>query len=308
MAALELTPEVQQSFQVAKTFQQNQRDLNAISFNNGGNLMVTTSEDDSINIYDCEAGEHMQTLHSKKYGAAHARFTHGGSTIIHASCKENDTIRYLSLHDNKYLRYFVGHKARVTALSMSPISDQFLSASEDMSVRLWDLRSTNCSGVVQAQSRTIGTFGPKGMIFAIGVGGNMVKLYDARKYETGPFDSFQLGADGGEMDDLQISPDSKHILVQRNGRVLVLDAFNGARKYELGQGDVTASCFSPCGHYVYAGSTNGQIFVWKTHHGDEVARHIEHRRSISALGFNPKLMMLASADTELNFWIPTLKA
>lgn len=30
MAALELTPEVQQSFQVAKTFQQNQRDLNAI--------------------------------------------------------------------------------------------------------------------------------------------------------------------------------------------------------------------------------------------------------------------------------------
>lgn len=76
------------------------------------------------------------------------------------------------------------------------------------------------------------------------------------------------------MDDLQISPDSKHILVQRNGRVLVLDAFNGARKYELGQGDVTASCFSPCGHYVYAGSTNGQIFVWKTHHGDEVARHI----------------------------------
>lgn len=43
------------------------------------------------------ANRHMQTLHSKKYGAAHARFTHGGSTIIHASCKENDTIRYLSL-------------------------------------------------------------------------------------------------------------------------------------------------------------------------------------------------------------------
>lgn len=54
-----------------------------------------------------------------------------------------DTIRYLSLHDNKYLRYFKGHKSRVTSLCMSPEDDTFMSASEDKTVRLWDLRSTN---------------------------------------------------------------------------------------------------------------------------------------------------------------------
>jgi WD40 repeat protein len=55
-----------------------------------------------------------------------------------------DTIRYLSLHDNQYVRYFKGHKDKVTQLEVSPTDDMFISASRDHSVRLWDLRSPNC--------------------------------------------------------------------------------------------------------------------------------------------------------------------
>ena len=39
---------------------------------------------------------------------------------VHASTKVDDTIRYLSLHDNKYIRYFPGHTKKVTTLCMSP--------------------------------------------------------------------------------------------------------------------------------------------------------------------------------------------
>ena len=39
-------------------------------------------------------------------------------------------LRYLSLHDNQYVRYFKGHSARVTALAMSPKNDLFMSAAE----------------------------------------------------------------------------------------------------------------------------------------------------------------------------------
>jgi WD40 repeat protein len=63
-------------------------------------------------------------------------FTCSGLTI--------DTIRYLSLHDNQYVRYFKGHKDKVTQLEVSPTDDMFISASCDHSVRLWDLRSPNC--------------------------------------------------------------------------------------------------------------------------------------------------------------------
>ena len=40
------------------------------------------------------------------------------------------TLRYHSLHDNQYLRYFRGHSARITALAMSPKNDLFMSAAE----------------------------------------------------------------------------------------------------------------------------------------------------------------------------------
>ena len=55
-----------------------------------------------------------------------------------------DAIRYLSLHDNQYLRYFSGHQKRVTSLDLCPVNDMFISASIDDSVRIWDLRSPNC--------------------------------------------------------------------------------------------------------------------------------------------------------------------
>ena len=39
-------------------------------------------------------------------------------------------IRYQTLHDNKYIRYFGGHTERVTGLCLSPKSDMFLSAGQ----------------------------------------------------------------------------------------------------------------------------------------------------------------------------------
>lgn len=39
-------------------------------------------------------------------------------------------LRYLSLYDNQYVRYFGGHSARVTGVTMSPKNDLFLSAAE----------------------------------------------------------------------------------------------------------------------------------------------------------------------------------
>lgn len=57
--------------------------------------------------------------------------------------------RYLSLHDNKYIRYFPAHTKKVVTLCTSPVDDMFLSGSLDKTLRLWDLRSPNCQGFMQ---------------------------------------------------------------------------------------------------------------------------------------------------------------
>jgi COMPASS component SWD2 len=83
-------------------------------------------------------------VYSKKYGVGLVRFTHHPSNVLCSSTKGEPAIRYLSLHDNAYLRYFCGHESRVTALEMSPLNDTFMSGALDDTVRLWDLRSPNC--------------------------------------------------------------------------------------------------------------------------------------------------------------------
>lgn len=97
----------------------------------------------TINLINALEGKARKKIKCKKYGVELARFTHHEQCIIHTSKPPSDNnhdIRYLSLYDNLYLRFFTGHTARVTGLVMSPSDDRFLSASMDGTVRLWSLQ------------------------------------------------------------------------------------------------------------------------------------------------------------------------
>lgn len=98
---------------------------------------------------------------SKKHGVCNLCYTHAPQAVIHASNKVgldsaagqwhpeeasvfrsqsqasligmqglDHTLRYLSLHDNRYLRYFKGHTQQVTTLCLSPKNDLFMSAAQ----------------------------------------------------------------------------------------------------------------------------------------------------------------------------------
>ena len=98
----------------------------------------------------------------------------------------------MSLKENKYIRYFGGHDKRVVTLAMNPADDTFLSGSMDKSIRLWDLRSNHCQGLMKLAGRPVAAFDPDGLIFAAGINSESVKLYDLRSFDKGPFSSFKL--------------------------------------------------------------------------------------------------------------------
>ena len=62
----------------------------------------------------------------------------------------------MSIHDNKFLKYFSGHTAKVVSLSLSPVDDTIISSSLDKTVRMWDLRSPDCGGLMQCGGRAVG--------------------------------------------------------------------------------------------------------------------------------------------------------
>lgn len=137
----QLTQDLLKSFTVARIHKNNSRPINSLDYDDTGNFLVSASEDESIGIYSCSSGKLNNTIYSKKYGCSNVKFTHKATNIIYTSTKGEDAIRYMSLHDNKYLRYFKGHTNKVVSLEISPEDDTFISASLDGSVRFWDLRS-----------------------------------------------------------------------------------------------------------------------------------------------------------------------
>ncbi|KAK4683872.1 COMPASS component SWD2, partial [Tremellales sp. Uapishka_1] len=161
--------------------------ITSIAFDDSGEKCVTAGEDDVFNLWDARKGKKVKTLYSKKYGIDHARFTHRSQNIIHASTKLNDhAIRYHAMVENKYLSYFRGHTGRVRSLQMNPNDDTFLSAGDDGTVRLWDLRSPNCRGLLNdIGGSSIAAFDSSGIVFAVACSDTQtIMLYDCTSLDN----------------------------------------------------------------------------------------------------------------------------
>jgi len=311
---MKLVDDVVRSLRVAKIFRENTDRISSFNFSSNGETLLTSSDDDSIVIYDCLNGTPKRTLNSKKYGVDLIRYTHAQNTALHCSTKIDDTIRYLSLHDNKYIRYFPGHTKKVVTLCMSPIDDAFISGSMDKTIRLWDLRSQNCQGLMHLSGRPVAAFDPEGLIFAAGVNSESVKLYDLRSFDKGPFTTFKLPQDKEcDWTGLKFSPDGKMILISTNGNVIrLIDAFQGTplqafMGFTNHKGIPLEASFSPDAKYVFSGSTDGKVHCWSTESGVKMAiLQSDHPGPIQCIQFNPKYMMMASACQNMAFWQPAI--
>ncbi|PFH53113.1 hypothetical protein AMATHDRAFT_1540 [Amanita thiersii Skay4041] len=260
------------------------RHITGISFDDRGDQIVTAAEDETS----------LKTLLSKKYGVDLPRFTHKNTAILHASTKEDDTIRYHSLHDNKYLQYFKGHKGRVISLEMSPVDDGFMSGSMDKTVRLWDLRTPACRGLLTVPSVPIIAYDATGVVFAVAVNHySRILLYDQANFDKAPFLVITLEDPTLArvsypprpiyMTSMSFSSNGKYLLVGCSGDAhYVVDAFEGHLLAKL-EGHIGLErrslssppsiepskgssgeevSWTPDSKYVVGGSLDGKILIW----------------------------------------------
>jgi len=312
---MKLVDNVIRSMRVAKLYKDNTEQITNIHYSNDGQSIITSSADDQIIIYDCEKGTQKRVLNSKKYGVDLIHFTQNKGHAVHASTKENDIIRYMSLTENKYIRYFGGHDKRVVTMAMNPADETFLSGSLDKSIRLWDLRSNHCQGLMKLAGRPVAAFDPDGLIFAAGINSESVKLYDLRSFDKGPFSSFKLQADSQEIEwtGLKFSPDGKSILISTNESMIkLIDSYNGATLQSF-TGHLNSknlpleASFSPDSQFVISGSTDGRIHIWNAENGQKVCvLNGDHKSAVQCVLFNPKYMMMASACSSMSFWLPNI--
>ncbi|TVY46467.1 WD repeat-containing protein [Lachnellula occidentalis] len=266
-----------------------QSSILSMDFTDEGDFLLTSESDNSMQIYDVAKGKFHKTCLSQKLDLLYANI------IV-------DTIRYLSTHDNTYLRYFEGHEKNVTCLSLHPGQDNFLSCSEDNTVRIWDAGTRHACGKLLLNGAYLAAWDPSGNVFAVASPTSQsILLYDFRNYDKEPFSTFdmlpyaqeaQANSISKGWNKLEFSNDGKHLLLgTTGGGHLLLDAFDGNLKAflrrdrggvkRLGAGDHNPEhtdphssdflqpsngdcCFTPDGRYVISGTRKENVLVWDT--------------------------------------------
>lgn len=306
---------IMQGMVMGKVFKDNTERVNSLDFHRTEDLLVTSSDDDTLHIYNSATGTLKDTVLCKKYGCQHVAFTHHTASILHASNKGTDNaLRYLSIHDTRYIRFFTGHVGRVTALEMCPKTDVFMSAAQDKTVRLWDLRDSACQGVLTTPGQPCANFDEQGLVFAVAVESGVIKLYDVRGYDKGPFDTFQVAELVNSplvFSDLKFSNDGKMLAAVCEGRIYIMDAFTGqmTNKFLNGvpeAGTPMEATFSHDGNYIISGCEDRCIRVWSVRSGIEVACWAPHAGPPRCLKWAPRRLMVASACTAVALWVPSV--
>lgn len=124
-----------------------------------------------------------------------------------------------------------------------------------------------------------------------------------------PFSSFTLPGNSLEFTGMKFTPDGKYILLATasNSHYLI-DSFTGDQKavymgFLNGSQLSLEASFTPDGQFVISGSEDGNIYIWETLTGKQLCIWKGHTGPVTCVQFNPKVMMAASADTNLAFWI-----
>lgn len=325
---IDLTEEIIKEFRLAKVFHHNGATINitSLEFDGTGEFcLVGCSGDESIALYNCYEGELVKRVYSKKYGVGPLCFTHRPTTVIYSSTKGGDkndniqashTLRYLSLHDNAYLRYYRGHERPVTALVMSPRDDTFISGAAHDTVRIWDLRTPWCQGVLAINGTPLVAIDPMGLIFALALDNRFIRLFDLKNYERGPFACFEIidrnQTNSVEWCSLSFSPDGKELLIGTKSDVLYLiDSFDGMVKRVFIRNQNSMSLplqptITPDNRYIMSGNEDGSIWGWNRETGKTIARFEGHTTAPLLVKFNPRLALMASAaSSTLAFWQPS---
>ncbi|KAL6563120.1 hypothetical protein OROHE_005707 [Orobanche hederae] len=208
--SLKLTEEILQSMEVGLAFRDYNDRISSLDYHKAASYVVTASDDESIHLYDVSTATCLKTINSKKYGVDLVCFTSHPTTVIYSSKNSwDESLRLLSLNDNKYLRYFRGHHDRVASLSLCSRKECFISGSLDMTVLLWDQRAEKCQGLLRIRGRPATT-------------------YDEQGKRSGPFNIFSVGGDMSDANVVRFSNDGRLVLLTTtDGHIHVLDSFRG---------------------------------------------------------------------------------
>ena len=198
-----------------------------------------------------------------------------------------------------------GHTNRVTRIVFSVDGSMLASASEDRTIRLWNIATRTHKHTLTGHTSYIHSiaFSPDGRTLASGSGNGKIRLWNAT---TGQY-RVTLEGHRNEVSSVAFSPDGKTLASGSSDRTIRLwDATTGQYKVTLeGHSEnINSVAFSPDGKTLASGSSDRTIRLWNAITGFHKQTLTEHTDGVYNVSFieNGKTLASRSNNNTVYLW------
>ncbi|MCC5897474.1 MAG: protein kinase [Phormidium sp. BM_Day4_Bin.17] len=215
----------------------------------------------------------------------------------------NQDVDLIATRNNIVLQTRSVHESWIRAILVTPDGNSLITASDDASIRIWDLRTAIRRFTLSGHGGPVNALAlsQNGQVLVSASDDGTLRVWDVNQGRvqrtllghTGPVNALALSADGttlisgGEDQSLRIWDVQRGVLI---------------RSLTGHQGPITAVALSPDEASIASAAEGDQVRLWNVFPGAELFRLHDTEVNVSELAFSPDGAYVLGAGRELHFW------